>query len=63
VLSDRAETVALGPVGIRLPDGVAEWLMPVVAVVPGQLLARHLAIARGLDPEVPRWIGKVTLTR
>jgi glucosamine--fructose-6-phosphate aminotransferase (isomerizing) len=63
VLSDRAEAVALGPVGIRLPAGVPEWLMPIVSIVPGQLLARHLAIARGLDPELPRWIGKVTLTR
>ena len=63
VLSDRDDAVALGPVGIRLPGGVPEWLMPIVAIVPGQLLARHLAIARGLDPEAPRWIGKVTLTR
>jgi glucosamine--fructose-6-phosphate aminotransferase (isomerizing) len=63
VVSDRAGALALGTVGIRLPDGVAEWLMPIVSIVPGQLLARHLAIARGLDPEAPRWIGKVTLTR
>jgi glutamine---fructose-6-phosphate transaminase (isomerizing) len=63
VLSDREEAVALGPVGIRLPPRVPDWLMPIVAIVPGQLLARHLAIARGLDPEAPRWIGKVTLTR
>jgi glutamine---fructose-6-phosphate transaminase (isomerizing) len=63
VLSDRDEAVALGPVGIRLPGGVPDWLMPIVAIVPGQLLARDLAIARGLDPEAPRWIGKVTLTR
>jgi glucosamine--fructose-6-phosphate aminotransferase (isomerizing) len=55
--------VGLGPVGIRLPAGVPDWLMPIVSIVPGQLLARHLAIARGLDPEAPRWIGKVTLTR
>ncbi len=63
VLSDREEALALGPVGIRLPGGVPDWLMPIVSIVPGQLLARHLAIARGLDPEAPRWIGKVTLTR
>jgi glutamine---fructose-6-phosphate transaminase (isomerizing) len=63
VLSDRDDAVALGPVGIRLPGGVPEWLMPIIAIVPGQLLARHLAVARGLDPEAPRWIGKVTLTR
>ena len=63
VVSDRADVVALGPVGIRLPAGVPDWLMPIVSIVPGQLLARHLAIARGFDPEAPRWIDKVTLTR
>jgi glucosamine--fructose-6-phosphate aminotransferase (isomerizing) len=63
VLSDRPDVVALSPVGIRLPTGVPDWLMPIASIVPGQLLARHLAIARGLDPETPRWIGKVTLTR
>jgi glucosamine--fructose-6-phosphate aminotransferase (isomerizing) len=63
VLSDRPASVALGPVGIALPSGVPDWLMPIVSIVPGQMLARHLAIARGLDPEAPRWIGKVTLTR
>ena len=36
--------------------------MPIVAIVPGQLLALHLALARGIDPEAPRWIRKVTLT-
>jgi glucosamine--fructose-6-phosphate aminotransferase (isomerizing) len=63
VVSDRDAAVELGPVGIHLPEGVADWLMPIVSIVPGQLLARHLALARGLDPEAPRWIGKVTLTR
>jgi len=63
VLSDRPDVVDLGPLGIQLPAGVPDWLMPIVSIVPGQLLARHLAMARGLDPEAPRWIGKVTLTR
>ena len=36
--------------------------MPLVAIVPGQLLALHFAHVRGIDPEEPRWIHKVTLT-
>jgi glucosamine--fructose-6-phosphate aminotransferase (isomerizing) len=36
--------------------------MPIVSIVPGQLLALHLAVAKGIDPEEPRWIEKVTLT-
>ena len=37
--------------------------MPIVAIVPGQLHAMHLTIAKGRDPEMPRSIGKVTRTR
>jgi glutamine---fructose-6-phosphate transaminase (isomerizing) len=62
VLSDRPEAVARGAMGILLPAGLPEWLRPIATIVPGQLLALHLAIARGLDPETPRWIRKVTLT-
>jgi glucosamine--fructose-6-phosphate aminotransferase (isomerizing) len=43
----------------RLP----ELLSPIVAVVPGQLLALHAARARGLDPDNPRGLSKVTETR
>jgi len=43
----------------RLP----ELLSPIVAIVPGQLLALHAARARGLDPDAPRGITKVTETR
>ena len=43
----------------RLP----ELLSPIVAVVPGQLLAFHAARARGLDPDAPRGLSKVTETR
>ena len=49
--------------GIQLPQALPEWLMRIVAIVPGQFLAMHLAIAKGIDPENPRWIRKVTLTR
>jgi glucosamine--fructose-6-phosphate aminotransferase (isomerizing) len=62
ILSDRPEAVALGSIGILLPASLPEWLRPIVTIVPAQLLALHLAVARGLDPENPRWIRKVTLT-
>jgi len=62
VISDRAEARALGG-GLALPSGVPDWLMPIVSIVPAQLFAYHLARARGLDPDAPRNIRKVTLTR
>ena len=44
--------------GTSLP----EHLAPLALVVPGQLLAEALARARGLDPDVPRGLDKVTQT-
>jgi glucosamine--fructose-6-phosphate aminotransferase (isomerizing) len=63
VISDREAALTRATAGIRLPTGIPDRLMPIVSIVPGQLLALHLALARGIDPEAPRWIEKVTLTR
>ena len=49
--------------GLALPDGIPPWLAPIVEIVPAQLYAYHLTVARGLDPEHPRSIRKVTETR
>jgi len=61
--SDRDDVLRRVTAGIQLPAGVPEWLSPIVTVVPGQLWARSLAIAKGLDPDRPRGLSKVTLTR
>lgn len=44
--------------GPRLP----EWLAPAGLVVPGQLLTEALARRRGIDPDRPRGLSKVTQT-
>ena len=61
-ISDDAAVLARARVGLRLPPGVPEWLSPLVAVVPGQLWADALARSRGLDPDKPRGLSKVTET-
>ncbi len=63
VISDDAEALALGRMALALPAGVPEWLSPICAIVPGQLLAMHLAHTRDLDPDQPRALHKVTETR
>ncbi len=60
VMSDVPALQALGD-GIPLP-AAPEWLSPLVAIIPAQLFAYHLALARGLDTEAPRNLSKVTLT-
>jgi len=63
VLSDSASSRAAGTRSIALPAGVPDWLRPIVSMVPAQLLAYHLTLAKGLDPESPRNLQKVTRTR
>jgi glutamine---fructose-6-phosphate transaminase (isomerizing) len=48
--------------GLAMPDGILPWLAPIVEDVPAQLYAYHLTVARGLNPEHPRTINKVTET-
>jgi len=62
VVSDDAEALALGRWGITLPEATPEWLRPIVSIVPAQLFAYHSTLARGLDPDEPRYISKVTRT-
>ena len=63
VISDDAAVRDVADDAIPLEAGVPEWLSPAVAIVPCQLLAYHLAIANGRDPDSPRRLHKVTLTR
>jgi glucosamine--fructose-6-phosphate aminotransferase (isomerizing) len=42
---------------------IPEWLGPVVAIVPAQLLAVGLAERRGVDVDAPFGLRKITLTR
>jgi glucosamine--fructose-6-phosphate aminotransferase (isomerizing) len=62
VISDAPAARAIDD-GLALPDGIPPWLAPIVEIVPGQLYAYHLTVARGLDPDQPRTIRKVTETR
>jgi glucosamine--fructose-6-phosphate aminotransferase (isomerizing) len=63
VASDDAEARGAADGAIALDPSVPEWLSPIVTIVHCQLFAYHLAQARGLDPDAPRNLQKVTLTR
>lgn len=67
-----ADLVVVGPApqveaasaGFVLPaDGVPEELQPILEILPLQLLAYEVTIARGQDPDAPRALAKVTETR
>jgi glucosamine--fructose-6-phosphate aminotransferase (isomerizing) len=63
VIAAKSRALSLGNSAFWLPRGLPEWLSPIAAVVPGQLFALGLAQARGLDPDKPRGLSKVTRTR
>ena len=56
----RAEDVTSQVLGFG--KEVDEWLSPIPAIVVGQLFSYHLTLAKGLDPERPRGLHKVTRT-
>jgi glucosamine--fructose-6-phosphate aminotransferase (isomerizing) len=48
---------SLYDVHIKIP-AVNELLYPIITIIPLQLLAYHLAVARGHDPDRPRNLAK-----
>jgi glucosamine--fructose-6-phosphate aminotransferase (isomerizing) len=69
----KAETVAITDAGnaeakgtatrvIRLPGRVRELYTPIPYIIPAQLFAASLAAQKGLDPDRPRTLSKVTRT-
>ncbi len=63
VVSNLDSALATAQVGIPLGREIPEHLTPLVGIVAGQLFAHYLTLAKGLDPEKPRTISKVTETR
>lgn len=47
---------------IRLPKRLKEIMTPIPYIIPAQLFAAHLAAQKGLNPDQPRTLNKVTLT-
>ncbi len=62
VVSNEKNILDKGKPGFPIPADIPEWLTPLAAVIPGQLFAMQLAIEKGLDPDNPFGITKVTYT-
>jgi glucosamine--fructose-6-phosphate aminotransferase (isomerizing) len=55
-------TVAGRTMPAVLPRDVRPELRPILEILPAQLLAAEVAVARGYDPDAPRGLSKVTRT-
>ena len=61
-ISNEDAVLALANTPLQLPNRLPEWLSPIPAIVPAQLLCYHLTRAKGFDTEGPRGLTKVTMT-
>lgn len=44
------------------PDGIPEEVCRIVGILSFQMPARHRAVARGNNPDAPRWLSKIMET-
>ena len=58
-----ANRIAGAAYRVPVPTPQPALLSPLLSVIPGQLFAWALARARGLDPDAPQGLAKVTLAR
>jgi glucosamine--fructose-6-phosphate aminotransferase (isomerizing) len=65
VIASGTASEALGDAQylVPVPKPKLQLLAPLLSVVPGQLFAGAVARAKGLDPDKPRGLSKVTLAR
>jgi glucosamine--fructose-6-phosphate aminotransferase (isomerizing) len=61
-ITNCPETAALSSRSLWMPAEIDEFLSPIPFVIPAQLFAAHLAAAKGLNPDEPRSLSKVTRT-
>jgi glucosamine--fructose-6-phosphate aminotransferase (isomerizing) len=62
-ISNDENVLALSQVKIKIPLEVPEWLSPIVSILPAQLFSYSLTRAKGLDPDSPAGLTKVTQTK
>ncbi len=61
-ITNDAEIAALSSRNLMMSDEIEKYLSPIPFIIPAQLFAAHLAEAKGLNPDAPRSLSKVTRT-
>jgi len=61
-ITNDPDIAQLAPNSLRLPADIDEFLSPIPFIVPAQLFAALLSEAKGIDPDAPRSLSKVTKT-
>ncbi len=62
VMSSESSILKWATQAVRIPKRIEEFLSPIPYIIPGQLFAAMLAEVKGLNPDKPRLLKKVTQT-
>jgi len=63
LISDNQELLSFADCPVPIPGEIPEWLSPIIAIIPAQLFSYHLTLAKGINPDAPRGLSKITLTK
>ncbi len=63
IVSNNKELLEKGDSSIQIPENINEYVSPIINVVVAQLFACNLSLLKGLNPDSPRGLNKVTITR
>jgi len=61
-ITNDPDVAKMSPKSLVLSSEIEEFLTPIPFIIPAQLFAAHLSEAKGLDPDAPRSLSKVTKT-
>lgn len=61
-ITNDEEIAGLSSLSLMMPKEIDEFLSPIPFIIPAQLFAERLAKAKGIDPDAPRSLSKVTKT-
>ena len=61
-ITNDVDIAKMAPNSLILPADIDEFLSPIPFIVPAQLFAALLSTAKGIDPDAPRSLSKITRT-
>ncbi|HHW30106.1 MAG TPA: SIS domain-containing protein [Clostridiaceae bacterium] len=62
VVSNNAEMLSMGTTAFRIPETSNDLISPFLCAAVAQMFACKLSLAKGLNPDSPRSLSKVTIT-
>jgi glucosamine--fructose-6-phosphate aminotransferase (isomerizing) len=62
VISSERSALKLAGCGILIPDRIPDLYSAIPYIIPGQMFAEKLSCLKGLSPDRPRSLTKVTRT-